>query len=281
MNYHGKTAVVTGAGGGIGRGLAIEAAARGMNVIACDIAAGALESLAEDLASSDGVIVTRATDVTDPDAMARVADEGFETFGTVHLLFNNAGVYIDGTSWAHPIGQWGWMLDIDVKGVANGLNAFLPRMIAGGEQGIVANTASIAGLMSFPYVGCYGAAKHAVVALTESVHYELVATDAKVRAALICPGAVATGIADSARTNALSVPSGIDDNADASRFHDVFSEIVAEGMTPEAHARFVFDELALGRFWVISDRAYLGQVEERMRSIHENRAPRFFHKIGK
>lgn len=275
MNYRGRTAVITGAASGIGRGLAREAAARGMNVIMCDLDIAALEAVAEELTGKGGAVITRRTDVTDADSVAALADEAFSTFGAVHLLFNNAGVYVDGTSWKHPASQWDWMLDIDVKGVVNGMNAFLPRMISSGEVGIMANTASIAGLMSFPYVGCYGAAKHAVVALTESVHFELVAAGSQVRAALLCPGAVVTGIADSASTNALSVTSIKDANPAASLFHDAFKGIIAQGMTPEAHAAFVFDELALGRFWIISDRSYLSQIEERMQSIKECRAPRF------
>lgn len=275
MNFTDRVAVVTGAGSGIGRGLAREAGRRGMRVAIVDIDEITLAETLSELRRHKITATSHVVDVADERAMEALADAVYKAHGDVHLLFNNAGVHLDGVSWRYSEKQWSWLMGIDLMGVVHGVNAFLPRMLDRGTEGIIANTASIAGLMSFPYSGCYCAAKHAVVGFTESVHLELTSSGAPVKVALVCPGAVATEIVRPSTATAAPDP-GPDDNDHDHRveeFRDAFSAVIANGMSSDEHARLVFDELAEGAFWIISDPTYLPSVEERLRSIKERRAP--------
>jgi NADP-dependent 3-hydroxy acid dehydrogenase YdfG len=275
LNDADRVAVVTGAGSGIGRALAMEAGRRGMRVAIVDVDKARVAETLSELQRTGVVATSHVLNVADAVAMESLADAVYQAHGDVHLLFNNAGVHLDGVSWRHSEKQWKWLMDIDFMGVVHGVNAFLPRMLDRGQEGIIANTASIAGLMSFPYSGCYCAAKHAVVGFTESVHLELTAAGSRIKVALICPGAVATEIARPPAAVAAPYPVGGGAARDprVDEFRAAFSVVIENGMHADEHGRLVFDELAQGAFWIISDPAYLPLMEERLRSIKERRAP--------
>lgn len=266
---------MTGAGSGIGRGLAIEAGRRGMRVALVDVDAAKVAEALSELHRSGVVATGHVVNVADASAMEALADAVYQAHEDVHLLFNNAGVHLDGLSWRHSEKQWKWLMDIDLMGVVHGVNAFLPRMLDRGQEGIIANTASIAGLMSFQYSGCYCAAKHAVVGFTESVHLELTAAGSPIKVALICPGAVATEIARPPAAVAAPAPPQGEAAHDprVEEFRAGFAVVIENGMSADEHARLVFDELSGGAFWIISDPTYLPMMEERLRSIKERRAP--------
>lgn len=275
MNVANRVAVVTGAGSGIGRGLAMEAGRRGMRVAVVDIDEIRLAETLSELHRNAVTATSHVVNVADAAAMEALADAVYQAHGDVHLLFNNAGVHLDGLSWGYSEKQWRWLMGINLMGVVHGVNAFLPRMLERGTDGVIVNTASIAGLMSFPYSGCYCAAKHAVVGFTESVHLELMASGAPVKVALVCPGAVATGIIRPPAAAAPPDPPAGDAGQDhrVDDFRSTFSAVIANGMSADGHARLVFDELAEGAFWIISDPTYVPLIEERLRSIKERRAP--------
>ena len=163
MEFSGKVAVVTGAGSGIGRGLAGKAAQLGMKVVACDVDTKGLKATEESLSQGGAEVLAQVTDVTDYGAVVRLADAAYNRFGRVNLLFNNAGVLVDGILWERSLEDWRWNLDVNVMGVIHGIKAFVPRMIAGGEEGIVVNTASVGGLTAGPFQGPYITSKYAVV----------------------------------------------------------------------------------------------------------------------
>jgi NAD(P)-dependent dehydrogenase (short-subunit alcohol dehydrogenase family) len=273
MDYRGRVAVVTGAASGIGRGFAAEAGSRGMRVALADVDGARLDATVRGLRGAGVEVTAHLADVADAASVEALADEVYSAHGEVHLLFNNAGVHLSGTSWRYSEKQWAWLMGINVMGVVNGVNAFLPRMISGGQEGIIANTASIAGLMSFPYSGCYCASKHAIVGFTESVQQDLVASGARIRMALVCPGAVATDIANASGANLeVADDPGRRDLGELA-FRESFSAIINTGMPADAHAKLVFDELANGQFWVISDESYIPLIEERLRKLLSNHLP--------
>src|SRR4029079_7654450 len=117
----------------------------------------------------------------------------------VHVLCNNAGVGIGGLSWEHSLDDWKWVFGVNFWGVVHGVKTFVPRMLAQGSEGHIVNTASIAGLISSPYMSVYQATKHAVVAITESLKMELELSGGKLSASVVCPGFVATKVSDSER----------------------------------------------------------------------------------
>ena len=194
--FSGKTALVTGAGAGIGLALARKFASLGMRVALADRDAAALEKAAAELRRTGHLALAVETDVTRPADVERLADRVFKEFGTVDVLCNNAGVL--GRilpSWQQPLANWKWVFDVNLQGVVNGIHFFVPHMIEQDTEAYVLNTGSIAGLIAGPFFAPYNASKHAVVALSECLHHELRAMQTKVRVGVLCPGWVHTGLA--------------------------------------------------------------------------------------
>jgi len=252
MEYSGKVAVVTGAGSGIGRGLAQKAGQLGMKVVACDVDATGLRTTEESLAQGGTEVLAQHTDVTDYNSVAKLAAAAYERFGRVNLLFNNAGVLVNGIMWERSLEDWRWQLDVNVMGVIHGIKAFVPRMIAGGEEGIVVNTASVGGLSAGPFQGPYIASKYAVVGLTEVLQGELSLLHPKLRAACLCPGSVSTKIFRSERMRPEKFGSKTESSQEiAAQFNDWLTNMVeGEGIPPIELAERVFAALTAGKFWI-------------------------------
>ncbi len=269
-----KVAVVTGAASGIGRGLAQKAAHEGMCVVAADVQEAPLDALRGDLAGKGARIATAVTDVGQYDAVDALAELAFREFGGAHLVFNNAGVLVDGVSWERSVDDWRWSFDVNVMGVIHGIKAFVPRMLEAGDEGVVVNTASIGGLIVGPYLGPYTATKHAVVGITETLHHELAASGGKLRAALLCPGEVATRIwhSNEHRPDAYGAETAFGSAAER-EFHDTVTDQVAQGMQPRELADYVFGALASGRFWIFPHPWFKAVLEARVQSMLQETVP--------
>ena len=131
--FAGGVAVITGAGAGIGAGLARHARQLGMTVVLADVDADAVAALRDDLCATGGSAVDVVCDVRDPDAVQELADRTYRDVGPVRLLVNNAGVEQFGYLWDTPVANWRRVIDVNVSGVFHGVRAFLPKMIATGE----------------------------------------------------------------------------------------------------------------------------------------------------
>lgn len=193
QDFEGKTAVITGAGSGIGRALAEAAARRGMRLMLSDIEPGPLAETVSLLQAEGAELAQMACDVSDEGQVADLAAQTRATFGAAHLLFNNAGVGGGGNLWELEPAYWRWVLDVNLFGVIHGIHHFTQGMIDQGEGHII-NTASIAGLMSAPTTGPYTVSKHAVVAISELLHGELRQANAPVGVSVLCPSFVDTRI---------------------------------------------------------------------------------------
>ena len=186
-------AVVTGAGSGIGRSTATSLAKRGLNVVLIDVNADSIAATADEIDAPDKVLKI-ALDVGDRNAVLAAADETFSRFGKVNFLFNNAAVNgVSKPAWDIPPEDWQWVLGIDLFGVIYGIEAFVPRMVANNEPGIVINTTSVGGLIS-GRSNAYSIAKHGVTRLTEGLHYDFQEHAPHLQAALLVPGPIITAI---------------------------------------------------------------------------------------
>ena len=186
-------AVVTGAGSGMGKSTAIALARRGLNVVLIDVNADSIDVTDAEIAAPDKVLKL-ALDVGDRDAVLAAAEETFSRFGKVNFLFNNAAVNgVAKPAWEIPAEDWQWVLGIDLFGVIYGIEAFVPRMVANDEPGIVINTTSIGGLISGSS-NAYSIAKHGVTRLTEGLHYDFRQHAPHLQAALLVPGPIITAI---------------------------------------------------------------------------------------
>jgi NAD(P)-dependent dehydrogenase (short-subunit alcohol dehydrogenase family) len=195
----GKVAVVTGAASGIGRAMAERFAAEGMRVVLADIERPALEATAAEIAATGAEVIAVPTDTSLEDDVNALAARAFEEFGDVHLLCNNAGVGSRGLPIAElPLRDFEWVIGVNLFGVIYGLRAFLPHMRAN-DVGHIVNTASVSGLYFLRRMGPYNATKAAVVALSETLKFELEAEGSHVGVSVLCPGWVRTNISTSDR----------------------------------------------------------------------------------
>lgn len=243
-NLPGRVAIVTGGANGIGRALVDAALARGMLVLAVDRDAAGLERLAGERAGQ--ALSVSVCDLRQPDAIAMLADDAFARFGAVHLLFNNAGEVTTGPIWRHTPDDLADLFALNVLAVGNAVHHFLPRMLAGGEPGLIVNTASAGGVVTAPGLGAYQATKHAVVGYTESLYRDLAAAGAQVSAAVVCPGAVDTDIM--ARSNASRAQW-----ADRQGEGGFAAGAAMAAMPPDELAEVVFDRIARGWFWIFPE----------------------------
>jgi len=250
--FTGKVAVVTGAGSGIGRALAHRFAAEGMRVVVADIEDAALEeATASILASTPGApVLPHRVDVRLGAEVEELADRVFAEWGQVDLLCNNAGVFVTGFLWERPVEDLEFVLGVNLWGILHGIRAFVPRMIAQETEGHVVNTCSTAGLFGSPYAGPYTISKFAALAATESLAGDLIATGSKLRASALCPGVVATRIAQSDRNRPAELATA--PTAEQAVVQSVMEETVAAGIDPAEVADLVFDAVRSERFLVLT-----------------------------
>ena len=248
----GRVAVVTGAASGIGLGLAERFAAEGMSVVLADVEAPALAKAAAELAGNGASVLPVVTDVADRAAVDALRDAALSAFGAVHVVCNNAGVGgPHGPLWECPPGEWDWVLRVNLDGVMNGVRAFMPVLLEQ-DAGHLLNTSSIFGVFAGT-LGPYGVSKHAVTALTETLHFNLLILGVThVGVSVLCPGAVRTNFGTSARNRpAWAGPAMIRDEAERAAA-ERFDQLSVLGATPAEVAGLVVDGIRSRRFYILT-----------------------------
>jgi NAD(P)-dependent dehydrogenase (short-subunit alcohol dehydrogenase family) len=273
-NLEGKVAVITGAASGIGKAVALRAAAEGMKVVLADIEEAPLKEADGEVAGRGVETVTVVTDVSDASSVRELRDRALDAFGAVHLVHNNAGVGGGGPIWEVPEQDWRWILGVNLWGVVNGIATFVPLLIEQGE-GHVVNTASIAGLTTAPFLGPYNATKQAVVAISETLFKDLQATGVTgVGVSVLCPGFVRTRIADSGRNRPTWAPDRVDDDAQgAQALRTAISDLIASGIAPDDVADRVLDAVRTDTFYIRTHPELDAAIATRFAEIMETRPP--------
>ena len=181
-----RVAIVTGAASGIGRAMVASFLSVGMNVVLADIDEERLEKTVNSFKESGANVLGVPMDVSEAKQVRALAQKTLDHFNAVHVLCNNAGVsYADRSSWETPIEGWKWVLDVNLMGVVYGIQTFMPIMLEQDSEAHFVNTASVAGLLMNVFNVPYGVSKHAVVALSESLHLELSLRNAKVNVSVL------------------------------------------------------------------------------------------------
>ena len=262
--WQNKVAVITGASRGIGAGLAHHCAQLGMHVVAAATNLDKLAELESSIQSTGGSVLTVQTDVADPDAVESLADLVFERFGKVHLLFNNAGVLVDGKSWERSHDDWRRSFEVNVLGVVSGIRHFLPRMLEQEEPARIVNTASAGGLISaVAYMGIYQSTKAAVIAISEALYQELAAEQACVSVSVLCPGDVVSDIYDRPGDQ------GSDDrlSQEEQAVRETVAGMIAQGMSAAEYAERVLRAIESDKFWVITHEEFKPMLGVRSQSV--------------
>jgi NAD(P)-dependent dehydrogenase (short-subunit alcohol dehydrogenase family) len=200
-----RVAVVTGGAGGLGRALGQRFAQEGMHVVLADVQPAPLGVTVAEL-RAEGLDVTGVvTDVTNYESVQALRDATVQTYGAVHVVCNNAGIGAgaEGPIWEHEINDWRWAFAVNVWGIIHGINAFVPTILAQGDEGHIVNTSSgNGGISPLPSTPQYAATKAAVVTITECLYGQLQDTTDKVSASVLFPGPhmLRTGLFESWRS---------------------------------------------------------------------------------
>ena len=279
-DFQGKVAVVTGAASGIGRALAGKSAQEGMKVVLADVEERTLKQAEEELQASGAQVLAVRTDVSQADEVEALAKITFETYGAVHLLFNNAGVGAGTTVWESSLADWKWVLGVNLWGVIHGMHFFVPRMLAQESEGHIVNTASSAGLVASSGLGMYKVSKHGVVTLSETLALELAARGARLKASVLCPEWVNTRIMDAERNRPQALANSPQEQrtspetaAMAEMVIQVMRQLAQAGLPPSQVAEMVFDAIRQEKFYILTHPTTKQAVQLRMEAILQERMP--------
>ena len=240
--YANKVAVVTGAGSGIGRSIAQQLARYGARVHCCDINGRAAEMTAGELDHAQA----HTLDVSDASVVRALADKLFADHGRVDFLFNNAGIGHAAAVMDTELEDWRRLFKVNVMGVVNGVEAFLPRMLQQDGVSHLVNTASGAGLFPHPKMAPYAASKHAVVGFSTSLAAELHGRNVKVT--VVCPGVVNTGIAAASTMRGETKAQQV----------NAIAYYEKNGATPDRIARDVLDDVRHSKLFCLTPRGSVG-----------------------
>jgi NAD(P)-dependent dehydrogenase (short-subunit alcohol dehydrogenase family) len=278
-DFRGKVVVITGAASGLGREFAATAAGLGMKLVLADVQVEALKHACEELESGGAEVLAMVCDVRKGRLVQELADATMARFGTVHLVFNNAGVGAGGLVWESTEADWEWVLGVNLWGVIHGVRVFTKLMLERakhepGYEGHIVNTASMAGLVNAPAMGVYNVSKHAVVSLTETLFHDLRLVDAPIGVSVLCPYFVPTNISHSHRHRPEDVRNEEVATASQLAAQALFEKAVESGKVsaPEV-ARMTFDAVRDGRFYIYSHPHALGGVAERVDAILRQQSP--------
>jgi NAD(P)-dependent dehydrogenase (short-subunit alcohol dehydrogenase family) len=274
-----KTAVVTGAGSGLGREFALLGAKLGMRLVLADVQSDALKQTEASAIALGADVLTQVCDVRHGDEVESLAQAALSRFGAIHLVFNNAGVGAGGLIWESTQHDWEWVLGVNLWGVIHGVRVFTPIMLASEKsdptfQGHIVNTASMAGLLTPPAMGVYNVSKHAVVALTETLFHDLSLVESGLGVSVLCPYFVPTGISQSESVR----PSDAKPAEPATRSQQLsqamLEKAVTAGKVSAAEvAQMTFDAIRARQFYIYSHPQALGNVDRRMQDILHARNP--------
>lgn len=272
QEFTGKVAAITGAGSGFGAAFARHAHSLGMRLVLADVQADALGRQVAVLREAGAEVIGVRCDVARDADMAQLAQAAYDSFGTVNLLFNNAGVAgAGGYVWENSEADWRWLLNVNLLGVAAGIRHFVPRMIAAGldqDSGHVVNTASIAGWLCAPLMGVYSASKAAVVSLSETLYHDLRVADSRIGVSVLCPAFVPTAIADSERLRPPELASASPVTASQRLARTSMNKAVAGGrISADDIAVLTFEAIRARRFFVFTHPQILPAVDGRFKAV--------------
>lgn len=252
-----SVAVITGAGKGLGKSLALALARRGCRLVLADIDADKLHALGERLLGMNACVLLVVTDVSRAESVQALASRAYANFGRVDLLFNNAGVLATGASWEHSHDAWQRVLGVNLWGVIHATQAFVPRMLEQTGGAHIINIASLAGVTCGPWVAPYTVSKHGVVALSECLHAEMQTLGKPIRVSVACPGAIRTDIAS-------ELPAQL---AHGGELNAHLRTLISNAMPPEEAAELIVAGAQAGHFWIFTHTEARTAAQRRLERI--------------
>jgi NAD(P)-dependent dehydrogenase (short-subunit alcohol dehydrogenase family) len=289
-DLQGRVAVVTGGASGIGRAMAERFGRKGMKVVIADVEKSALEEAVGAMTADGREAIGVVTDVADYTSVCKLRDAALDAYGGVHLLCNNAGIGAgaEGALWEHELNDWRWAIGVNLYGVIHGINAFVPGMVASGQEGHVVNTSSGNGGVS-PLRGTpqYAVTKAAVVTLTECLYAQLADTGAPIGASVLFPGPhmLRTGLFTSWRNRPDALAKERPRVTPYPTIEDLEAQMQAAGITPTYTepsdvADQVVKAVRAGTFWILPESERTDtQIQARAASMLARENPAYLAQV--
>lgn len=282
QEFAGKVAVVTGAGSGMGWAFAQRLAEEQMKVVLADIEVAALDKAVAELRGDGHDVHGVPTDVSDAAAITALAAAAMDHYGRVDVVCNNAGVegYLDGAIWEATDKDWAWTFGVNYWSVVHGVRTFLPILLDNPDGGHMVNTASMTAVVAARNM--YSITKHGVLALTEVVHADLKARQAKVGISALCPGIIATRLFQGSRNrpaelqNEEPTPGAEQGKSMREQMHARLSE----GMPPSVVAEHVLRGIREERLYILTDQDWDDQINARHEAILQGSLPPLAPRTG-
>lgn len=265
--FAGGVAVITGAGSGIGMGIARRCGAIGMTVVVTDIDEARAQAVARRILADGGKAEALRVDVSRPEALDQLAEEVFERHQSVRLLVNNAGIETLGNTWEIPSARWEATLNVNIHGIVHGARAFIPHMLRAGEKAWIANLSSIGAFGVMPAQTAYIMSKHAVQSFSECLYLELQLARAPIQVCAVVPGMLKTSI--------FSAEAGAGEPESAARHRAAMADMMAHyGMDLDEGCTKIVAKIAAGEFWVDTQEEMTdGIVAGRVAFLQSRRPP--------
>jgi short-subunit dehydrogenase len=274
--FKGKVAVITGAASGIGRGIAEHCIQKEMKVVLADVEETALRETEQTLQAKGATVLAIRTDVSKANDIETLARKTLDTFGAVHLLFNNAGVQTRKTIWESTLADWEWVINVNLWGVIHGVRVFVPIMLNQQTECHVVNTASAVGLISGPAIGTYRVTKSGVVSLSETLYLELQQRNVPIGVSVLCPSFVRSRLNDAERNRPAGLwnpPGENPPTPEEQALEKSFQEMNQSGITPEQCAELVFKAIQQNTFYILTHPELSTAIQRRMEDILQGRNP--------
>ena len=275
-NFRDKIAVITGAGSGIGLALAVQCAQEGMKVVLADINSKFLRRAKRKLDRMSATSLDVLTDVSKSKDIEALAKKTLDKFGEINLLINNAGVGHSKYIWNYTLKDWEWQLGVCLIGVAHGVRIFTPIMLKQDNECHIVNVSSIEGLLpgTGPGGAIYGAAKHGVVSLSETMRKELDLIQSKLKISVVCPGFVVTRIFYGDIHRPEELQNAPNDEIEDSRNEDLYAKMEASiddspPISAEKSAKIIMQGIKDEKFYILTHKDHFLKdlVKERFDEI--------------
>ncbi|MFT4520942.1 MAG: NAD(P)-dependent dehydrogenase (short-subunit alcohol dehydrogenase family) [Halioglobus sp.] len=276
QDFADKTAVVTGAASGIGLALARIFAEQKMNVVLADIEEDKLLGAVSAIEALGVAAIGVVTDVGSSNSVAQLCKTAVDTFGSVQILCNNAGVWTGGLLWEQTEEDFEWLMKVNQWGIIHGIRHFVPQMLLQGDDCHVVNTASMAGLCTLPFSGIYHMTKHAALSLSECLFHDLAMTGPQIKVSCLCPELIDTSIASSGRNR----PAGLSkENVTEMQqmAEQAITDATRDSLPPRVMAERVLQGIKNEQFYLcppVSD-PWNYPAESRLNDIRDRRNPTF------
>ena len=257
----GKVAVITCGASGIGLALAEAFGAERMKLVLGDVEQGAMDRAVQALTDKGFEALGVVCDVGDFNQVQALAQRTMAAFGKIHVVCNNAGVSITGPIFEMSLDDWRWVYDVNVWGVIHGIKAFVPLLMAQGEEAHVVNSASLAAFNGTGDHAPYCSSKAAVLSLSQALFSEMAAFDTKIGVSVVCPGMVDTAINKSWRNRPQGDAAWSERESKDEAFVKGSAAFQSAGVAPAEIARLTLEAIKARQFYVFNGEGWPHYVE--------------------